>query len=151
MRFARIAFASLFAVLAALLVCDQILLIREHGETHVLEHVAALAAVFCCAASSVYYFRPRAYWDARLACPNCKDNGSLRLSSIGQPRISIIAWILGGFIGSLLYSHARKHRFRCASCSEASDVRTIGGWLAAAWLLLLVLALATAIYIHRDS
>ena len=151
MYVARIVFASLLVLLAMLLAVGQVLLIRDHETTHVLDHIGVFALAFCLAASAFYYFRPRAYWDARLKCPRCQHGGSLRLSSLGQPRISVVAWILGGFIGSLLYSHARKHRFHCESCNESSDLRTAGGWLASAWLLLLILAIAIAIYVHGNA
>ena len=147
----RIVFASFLALLAVLIGLGQVLLIRQHEPMDVLEQVGPFAVVFCLAASSFYYFRSRSHWDARLTCPHCKHSGSLRLSSLGQPRISIIAWIFGGIIGALLYSHARKHRFQCESCSEASDLRAAGGWLAATWLLLLVFAIAVAIYVHGNA
>lgn len=127
------------------------LLIRAHEPTHILDHISVFALALCFAATGFYYFRPRTYWDSKLQCPRCHHKDSLRLSAIGQPRISVIAWILGGIVGSPLYSHARKHRFRCESCSESSDLRTAEGWLAAAWLLLLVFALATAIYVHDNA
>ncbi|MBL9173863.1 MAG: hypothetical protein JNL10_10040 [Verrucomicrobiales bacterium] len=64
---------------------------------------------------------------------------------IGQPKISALAWILGGFIGSVLYCHARKQRFRCDACQAMSNLRTPGGRLAAAWLFLLILSLGLCV------
>jgi hypothetical protein len=151
MYVARIVFATLLGLFAVLLATGQLLLIRDHEPTQVLEHIGVFALSLCFAVSAYYYFRSRTYWDARLRCPLCRHEGSLRLSSLGQPRISVFAWILGGFIGSLLYSHARKHRYHCESCNQSSDVRTAGGWLASAWLLLLVFALAIAIYVHGGA
>ena len=151
MYVARIVFATLLGMLAVLLSIGQLLLMRDHEPVHVLEHIGVFALALCFAASAFYYFRSRTSWNARLRCPRCRHEGSLRLSSLGQPRISVIAWILGGFIGSLLYSHARKHRYHCEACNESSDVRTAGGWLASAWLLLFVLAIAIAIYVHGDA
>jgi hypothetical protein len=151
MYVARIAFAAVLALLAMLLVASQILLIVDHESIHVLDHIGAFGLALCIAASAFYYFRSRTHWEARLACPSCRHRGSLRLSALGQPRISITAWILGGIIGSLLYSHARTHRFHCDACNQSNDVRTPGGWLAAAWLLLLIFALGTAIYVHGNG
>jgi hypothetical protein len=144
----RTIFATFLALLASLIVIGQINLIRDQEPMHVLEKIGPFITAFCLVASSFYYFRPRAYWDLKLACSHCHHRGSLRLSALGQPRISILAWILGGIVGSLLYSHARKHRFHCESCGEVCDLRTVGGWLAAVWLLLLVFLIAVAIYVH---
>ena len=147
----RIIFAAVLALLALLLAVSQALVIRDHQPIHVPDHIAVFALALCFAASAFYYFRPRPYWDAKLACPRCRQRGSLRLASIGQPPISAFAWILGGFIGSLLYSHARKHRFRCEACNESGNLRTPGGWLASSWLLLLIFAIVAEIYVHRDA
>jgi hypothetical protein len=147
----RIACASLFGILAILLALSQTALLSNHEEITAPERVGIFFLALCLAGSSWYYFRPRSHWDAKLACPNCKHTGRLSLSSLGQPRLSVIAWILGGFIGSLLYSHARRHHFHCASCNEDCDLRTPGGWLAAAWLLYLVLAVVVETYVRTNA
>ena len=103
---------------------------------------------FCVAASSFYLLRPRAYWDSKLTCAHCQQRGSLHPSTFGQPHMSILLWLIGGGIATLLYLHARKRRFQCMSCGEASDLRTAGGWLAALWVLLVVFLLAVAIYVY---
>lgn len=151
MDVARIFFALILALLAVLLVFLQVFVIHDHDTEGVLDQIQVWALVFCLAASAGYYFRSRAAWDAQLQCPHCHRGGSLRLSTLGQPRISVLAWILGGIIGSLLYSHARKHRYHCESCAEPSKLRTAGGWLAAAWLLLLIFATVAEIYVHTSA
>ena len=148
MSVARILFALFHAVVAVLLAIGQILLMFGEEPVPLIIHIAMFAFAFCFAATAFYYFRPRAHWDAKLSCPHCQQKGSLRLSALGQPRISILAWFLGGFIGSVLYSHARKRRFHCDSCSEVSVLRTVGGRLAAVWLLFLVFAIAVGIAVR---
>ena len=151
MYVARIVGASLFGALAILLVISQTVLLHDRAELTAPERGGIFFLAFCLAASSLYYFRPRNQWDAKLACPHCKQKGRLSLSSLGQPRLSAIAWILGGFIGALLYSHARRHHFHCASCNEDSDLRTPGGWLAAVWLVYLVFAVVVETYVHTNA
>src|SRR5205823_3455790 len=104
------------------------------------------ASIMCLGVTSYYYFRSKSHWDSKLKCSHCNQKGTLGLSTLGQPTLSVVVWICGGFIGSLLYSHARKHHFTCNSCDGTSDLRTAGGWLAAAWLLLLILAIGIEIY-----
>ena len=147
----RIGFAALLVSLALLLFVDQLLVIRGPQLAHALDHILAFALAFCLVFTGLYYFRSPAYWNSKLACPRCHRKNTLRPSTFGQPRMSLTVWIVGGFIGSLLYSNARKHRLRCEACGELSNIRTTGGWLAAAWLLLLVFALFTAIYVHKDD
>ncbi len=151
MHIVRLVFAVLLALLAVLIVVGQIGVSLEDKSVHILEHIGVFAFALCTAASSFYYFRPRAFWDARLTCPSCHRQGELHLSALGQPHLSIPILLLGGIVGSLLFSHARKHRFHCAACDQNTHLRTVGGWIAAAWLLYLVFALAVTLALNEND
>lgn len=146
MRVARIIFASLLALLAVLNACGYVLLIRDHESLTTFDHMGGFPTALCLGASAFYYFRPRAYWDANLSCPSCRQTGSLHMSFYRRPRINIFALVLTGILGSILYMNARKQRFQCESCKEFNTLRTVGGWLSLVWLLLIGVALAAKIY-----
>lgn len=145
---ARTLLACLAILLILLVLAGELLLIREHQSIHPLSHIAALGAAICLAATGCYYFRSKKDWDARLTCPRCQRRGEMHLTVFGQPRVSAVGWIVGGFFGALLYGNARKHRFRCEACGQVSELRTTGGWLAAAWLLWLMISVASAVYLQ---
>src|SRR5436190_1641261 len=102
MSLVRIGFASLLALLAVAVVVGHGLLIRNHQELSILDHVVAFGAMLLFGASSFYCFRSRAYWDTQLSCPHCRKSGSLQLTPLGQPRVSALAWVFTGIIGALL-------------------------------------------------
>jgi len=148
MRVVRFIFASLLALFALALIIGQVGISFDKHEEHfsLIEQFVLVALWLCVGATAAYFFRSRAYWSTRLTCPHCHQTGSLRLSFVHPSRISLLGWILGGVIGSLLYSHSRKHHFSCTACSQYCDLRSAGSRLALAWLLLLVLLIFDVIY-----
>lgn len=150
-RVLRTTFACLLAIVALVLLIGQVGVSLEHDPREALtplEHVILAAIWLCTGATAVYYFRSRAFWDGRMACPHCKQSGSLQLSVVRPSRISLVGWILGGVIGSLLYSHSRKHQFLCGACSQSCELRSPGSRLALVWLLFLVLLIIIEIVAH---
>ena len=148
MNLARTLFAVLLALLAVLNAIGHFLLWRDPEPIHAIEHVSLFAETLCFAVSAYYFFRPRSYWDRNLACPHCQQRGLLRLSPLGQPRISVLAFIFTGFIGCFLYRRARKHRFHCDSCGGYCFLQTAGGVLASAWLLWIIFAISFYFYLR---
>ncbi len=151
MRVFRIVLAGVLVLSAAVLAIGEAVLIFRHAQIHLLDHAVVFAFTLCVLATGFYCLRSQADWIARLPCPRCRRNGVLHLATFGQPQVSALAWVAGGFVGSLLYSYARKLRFHCNACGTSSRVRTIGGWLASAWLLCFILTIAVAIYVHGNT
>ena len=141
MKILRIIAAMVLALLAALLMWGEVGLMLEHEKLPIIQHLSAFAIALGFAASALYFSRSTSYWASNLSCPHCSQRATLSLSAFPQPRISILAWILGGVVFAALYRQARKHRFHCDACNEDSSLRTCGSWLAAAWLLLLIFVL----------
>lgn len=131
----------LLGAAGVLLSLRQLLLLGSSEATPWMNTLWSVTVALFSMGTAFYFSRPRDRWEDRLACPRCHSSQTLRRTVIGQPKISVPAWILGGFIGSVLYCHARKQRFRCDACQGISAVRTPGGRLAAAWLVLLILSL----------
>jgi len=147
----RLLFATAFVVLALLLIVGQVMLLRESEPTHPLQYTALSALAGCLLVSAFYYSRPLSHWQSQLRCPHCHESGSLAFSALRRPRVSPGAHLLGGLLGSLLYSHARKRGFVCGTCQAPSDLRTFGGWLALAWLLMFVFMIVVELYLSEGT
>ena len=141
MRVFRIILALLLMLFALLLLIGQVggLLGKQEEHFSLFEHLVLLALWLLTGITAAYFFRSSNFWNARLTCPHCQQTGSLQPSVIRPSRISLLGWILGGIIGSLLYSHSRKHHFSCTACDHTSEMRSVGSRLALVWLMMLVL------------
>ena len=118
---------------------------------HPLQHVVLSALAVCSLVTAYYYARPWAHWESQLRCPQCCEKGALNLSILRRPKVSVGAHVLGGAIGSLLFSHARKRAYVCGTCQEPCELRTFGSWVALTWLLFVVLALVAELYVGETS
>jgi hypothetical protein len=153
MRVFRIIFASLLVLFALGLLVGQVGISLDKQEEHfgLFDHFVLVALWLLTGVTAAYFFRSRNFWNARLTCPHCQQTGSLQPSVVHPSRISLLGWILGGIIGSLLYSHSRKHRFSCTACSHSCELRSVGSHLALAWLMMLVLLIFYGIYAEIHS
>ena len=134
MNIIRNGFASVLGLLSLFLICVGLVIVYHQEPTPLLVEICIFFFALCLAGTCIYYFRPRARWDSRLLCTNCKQGGMLRPSSVADMRIHLLWWIFGGFFGALLFSYARKRMFYCESCARSCRIRTVGGWVALLWL-----------------
>jgi hypothetical protein len=152
MRGLRLIFATALVLLALLVIAGQLMPGDYDGEpVHPLQQVVLSTFAGCLLFTAFYYARPRAHWQAQLRCPQCHASGALALSTLRQPRFSHGAHFFGGWLGSLLFSHARKRAYICGTCQTPCDLRTLGGWVALAWLLFVVLAIFAELYIGEAA
>jgi hypothetical protein len=152
MRALRLIFATALVLLALLLIAAQ-LLPADEGEVpmHPLQHAVLCTFALCLLFTAFYYSRPRAHWHAQLRCPHCHESNALALSTLRRPGFRPGAHFAGGLLGALLLSHARKRSYLCGACQTPCDLRTLGGWVALAWLLFLVLAVLAELYISEAT
>lgn len=153
MRLLRLLFATALGFLSLIVVVLQvIILIQADAEPlHPLQHAVLSALAVCAMVTAYYYAQPRAHWMSQLRCPQCHEKGALTLSILRRPGVSVGAHILGGALGSLLFSHARKRGYVCGACQEPCELRTFGGWVALIWLLFVVLAIVAELYVGEAS
>jgi hypothetical protein len=152
MRALRLILATALVLLALLLIAAQ-LLPADEGEVpmHPLQHAVLCTFALCLLFTAFYYSRPRAHWQAQLRCPQCHESGALAFSTLRRPRFSPGAHLMGGWLGALLFSHARKRAYICEACQTPCDLRTLGGWVALTWLLFVVLAVFAELYIGEAT
>ena len=110
-----------------------------------LEHAIIAGSWLCAAATAVYFFRSASAWETQMACPGCRQRGTLSRSALRRARVTLLALIFFGVIPVLLYSHSRKHHFTCGNCHRVSNIRTAGGLVALLWLVFLIVSLIAAL------
>ena len=148
MRFARIILGLLFVLLGVAVAVGEFLMLHGNEPVQRIETLLSFMMSLCSLVSAAYFFCPSTFWESRLVCPSCHRRGSMHPSQWHQRGISIVVWVFTGLIGALLYSNARKRSFRCESCEASSRVRTVGGWLAILWILLVIVACLMAPFLH---
>ncbi len=76
-----------------------------------------------------------------MVCQKCRATGSVEV----VPKLrhySLLAWLAGGIIFSMLWSGSRKTDYHCTMCDARYSQRTVGGWICLAlfWIGLFLIA-----------
>jgi hypothetical protein len=136
--------AILFAIAAFFVGIGYCFALFRRDPLPAIAHIAFASFSLTSAITAFYLFRSRESWQASLVCPSCRYDATLSPCMLAQPHLSVIVFLLGGIIFSVLIQQSRKLRYRCAACSAESSHRTLGSWLSLVWCFVVAILIVAS-------
>ena len=118
LRFLKIAVAFFLLLFAGLSMLAEISSINADSGSTWHQHVARIVFISLCVCSGYLLLRRPIDPVAEIYCPRCTALGGHATAPDYGTSVSPMAWHLGGFLLSIVYSGSKQQRFRCRECGE---------------------------------